>query len=128
METAIQKLAVLNLLIIGVSHVLQPRAWVMFFIWVRALGEPGSFVVAFPSLLMGSLIVSFHNVWSGLPIVLTILGWGTLFKATLYLAYSKWGMRMLNRVSVDRSREFVIAGLVLIILAVSIALPLLPLG
>src|SRR5688572_30785791 len=107
METAIQKLAVLNLLIIGLSHIAQPRAWAHFFIWVRALGEPGSFVVAFLSLLMGSLIVSFHSVWTGLPIVLTLLGWGMLFKATLYLVCPKWGMRMLNRVSVDRSREFV---------------------
>jgi len=59
---------------------------------------------------VGVIIVAFHNVWHGLPIVVTIMGWGFLLKSILYLTYPTHGMRMLARVSVERSWEFVVAG------------------
>ncbi len=47
MESAIQKLAVISFLVIGLSHILQPRAWAQFFIDIRSKGETGSFINAF---------------------------------------------------------------------------------
>ena len=67
MERAIQIFAVVNLVVIGLSHVAQPRAWAEFFVALREKGDRGVFVVGFMSLAFGSLIVAFHNVWSGLP-------------------------------------------------------------
>jgi len=64
------------LLVIGLSHVAQPRAWVEFFVWLRGKGHAGVFVNGFLSLGFGSFIVAFHNVWNGLPVILTLLGWG----------------------------------------------------
>lgn len=124
METAIQKLAILSFLVIGFSHVLQPRAWARLFIAIRGLGEAGSFIVAFMSLPLGVLIVSFHNLWSGWPIVVTLLGWGQLFKATLYFVYPKWGVRILSRISVERAHEFQVAGAAIIALSIGLALAL----
>ncbi len=77
MERAIQVFAMINLVAIGLSHVVQPRVWAEFFVALRDKGDRGVFVVGFMSLAFGSLIVAFHNVWLGLPMVLTILGWAS---------------------------------------------------
>jgi len=42
-------------------------------------------------------------------------------KGLLYLIYPKQGMRMLARVSLEKSHEFVIAGVVLLVLSGLIA-------
>lgn len=81
MERAVQLLAVIHLLTIGLSHVLAPRAWADFFVGLRERGQAGVFVVAFMSLWFGSIVVAFHPVWSGIPVVLTLLGWAQVLKA-----------------------------------------------
>lgn len=112
MERAIELFAAVNLLVTGLSHLVQPRAWVDFFVWLRSRGYPGVFVNGFLSLGFGSLVVSFHNVWSGLPMVLTILGWMHVLKSVIVFAAPSVGMRSLERVSPEREREFVGAGAV----------------
>ncbi|MEK7832513.1 MAG: hypothetical protein AAB401_15585 [Acidobacteriota bacterium] len=121
MELAIQKLAAINLLAIGLSHVFQHRAWAEFFIRWREKGEVGVFYTALLHLPIGSLIVGFHNVWSGIPAVLTVLGWGWAIKGLLYLVYPKLGVRMLNRVKVERSWEFIVPGVLMVFYAAALA-------
>jgi uncharacterized membrane protein len=65
-EKAIEMYAAVNFLVIGLSHLLQPRVWVDFFTWLRSKGHAGVFVNGFLSLGFGSIIVSFHNVWTEL--------------------------------------------------------------
>jgi uncharacterized protein YjeT (DUF2065 family) len=110
LETSIEKLVAISFLVIGLSHIAQPRAWVRFFIMFREKGEVGSILNGLLHFPLGALIVSFHNVWHGIPLVVTIVGWGLVIKSLLYLTYPKHGMRMLSRVREERSSEFVIAG------------------
>lgn len=117
MELAIQKLAAINLLIIGLSHIFQHRAWAEFFIRWREKGEVGVFYTALLHMPIGTLIVSFHNVWNGIPTVLTVLGWGWVLKGLLYFVYPKHGLRMLNRVTPERSWEFIIPGVIMVVYA-----------
>ncbi len=117
METAVQIFAIIHLTIIGVSHILQPRTWVAFFVRLREKGEAGVFVVAFLSLGFGSIIVAFHNVWSGVPMVLTLLGWAQILKAAVYFAWPAYGLRKLQFVSYERSRMFIGAGVALLAIA-----------
>lgn len=112
MEIAIQKIVIACYLVISLSHILQPRAWVQFFIQLREKGDAGIFVVAFLHLPLGLLIVSFHNVWTGIPAVVTVVGWANVFKGTLYFLFPAIGMKSIGRVRMDRSHEFVIAGAV----------------
>jgi hypothetical protein len=112
MERAIEIFAAVQFLVIGLSHLLQPRVWVEFFTWLRGKGHAGVFVNGFLSLTFGSLIVAFHNVWTGLPIVLTLIGWAQVIKALVSFVMPQWGMRGLERVSYDRTREFVVGGVV----------------
>jgi hypothetical protein len=114
---AVEMFAAVNFLVTGLSHVFQPRVWVEFFIWLRSKGHAGVFVNGFISLSFGSLVVAFHNVWSGLPIVLTVFGWAQVVKALVAFVAPSVGMRSLERVSLERSGEFVGAGVVLLALS-----------
>src|SRR5271169_2373155 len=51
---------------------------------------PLMFVVGILALLAGLAMVLSHNIWSGgaLPVVVTLIGWLTLFKGLLFLLLS----------------------------------------
>lgn len=117
MERAIQVYAIINFAAIGLSHAFRPRAWVAFFVYLRERGEAGVFATAFLSLIFGSLVVAFHNVWSGIPIVLTIIGWAQVLKATLYFAFPAFGLRRLQMPSPERANMFVAPGILFLALA-----------
>jgi hypothetical protein len=117
MERATEIFAAIGLLVIGLSHMLQSQAWVEFFIWVRGKGRVGVFVLAFLSLNLGAFIVAFHNVWRGLPIVLTVFGWLQVFKGTLYFIAPGLGVRSLARVSSERAWIYVVGGVVSLVIS-----------
>jgi hypothetical protein len=117
METAVEKLTALFFLVTGLSHIFAPRAWVRFFIMLREKQEVGSLLNALVHFPLGAFIVAFHNVWHGLPMIVTIIGWGLVLKSTLYFVFPRQGMRMLATVSMDRSWQFVVAGLFSVALA-----------
>ena len=116
MQRAVEIFAAVNFIVIALSHILQPRAWADFFIALRAKGYPGVFANAMLSLLVGSIIVSFHNVWTGLPTVLTVVGWAQVLKGLINLTVPSIGARTLARVSMERSWEFIVAGIVLLLI------------
>jgi hypothetical protein len=120
-ERAVEIFAAVNFLVIGLSHTFQPRTWVDFFVWLRSKGHAGVFVNGFLSLTFGSLIVAFHNVWTGLPTVLTVIGWAQIIKALLSFVRPQWGLRSFQRVSPERSYEFVIAGVLFLALSALMA-------
>ena len=111
MEAAIQRLAIATFLVIGLSHIFQPRLWVRFFIEIRNRGETGSFMLGFIHLPLGTLIVAFHNVWHGAPVVLTLIGYSLVLKSLGYFVFPKRTLKTLSRVSLERSWEFVVAGI-----------------
>ena len=114
MEIAIERLVALCCIVIGLSHMAQPHAWAKLFIEWRGKGEVGAFYTSLLHFPLGVLIVAFHNVWEGIPMVVTILGWAWTMKGALYLACPKWPMRLLERVSLERAWEFTVAGAVLL--------------
>jgi hypothetical protein len=121
MERATEVFAVINLAVIGVSHIAQPRGWVEFFIFLRERGHAGVFFNGMLSLTFGSILVAFHNVWTGLPMIVTLLGWAQVLKGLLSLVAPSIGLQKMMRVSMDRAWEFQAAGVVLVALAALIA-------
>lgn len=117
MEIAIVRLVALCCFAIGLSHVVQPRAWVDLFIEWRKKGVVGVFYAGLLHFALGALIVAFHNVWRGFPTIVTVLGWGWVVKGLLYLTVPSVGMKSLNRVSPERAWEFSVAGVVLVAVA-----------
>ena len=75
MEIAIERLVALSCFVIGLSHIVQPRAWAELFIDWRSKGTTGVFYTGLLHFNIGALVVAFHNVWRGLPMIVTLLGW-----------------------------------------------------
>ena len=117
MERAVQVFAIINFAVLGLSHIAQPRAWVEFFVWLRERGEAGVFANAFLSLMFGSIIVAFHDVWTGLPVVLTVIGWMQVLKALIYFTFPAWGLRKMRLPTHDKARMFVYPGIGFLVLA-----------
>jgi hypothetical protein len=116
-EKATEIFAAVFLLVIGLSHVAQPRAWVEFFVWLRGKGNAGVFVNGFLSLSFGSLIVAFHNVWDGLPVLLTLLGWAQVLKGLVSFVAPQVALWGLARVSTERAWQFVAGGILALALS-----------
>lgn len=123
-ETRVQIIAIVCMMITGMSHILRPRAWVEFFLWLRSHGDSGVFANAFLHLPLALVIVVFHPRWVGIPAVLTVLGWLWLMKAATYFLFPRVGMAGMNFVSYERQTHFVAAGAVLVALAVLLTVPL----
>lgn len=117
MELAIQKFAIVTFLVIGLSHIFQSRAWAQFFIELRSKGEMSSFFIGFLNLNMGALVVAFHNVWHGIPIILTIAGYGWVLKSLVYFVFPQRGLKTMARVTLERAWEFIAIGVMMVGLA-----------
>ena len=117
LERALEIFAVIHLGLMGLSHILQHRAWAEFFILLRGKGYAGVFVHGFLSLGFAAMILGFHRVWSGLPMVLTIVGVLYLVKSLQCFLLPAVSMRSLDRVTLDGSRVFVGAGVMFLAIA-----------
>lgn len=115
LQQSVELFVAIHTLVIAVSHIVQPRAWVDFFVWLRGKGHAGVFANGFLSLWFGSMIVAFHPVWSGLPIVVTLLGCAQVLKGCVAFVLPQISMRGMARVSPDRRHEFVAAGAVFLV-------------
>ena len=121
MERSLEILAVIHLSVMGLSHIVHHRLWAEFFIRLRNLGHAGVFVHGFLSLAFGSMILAFHWIWSGIPAVPTVVGLLYIVKTLQCFLLPSLSMRSLNRVSLERSREFVYPGVVFLAVAVVLA-------
>ena len=117
MERSVEVLAIILFGVLGLSHILQPKAWAEFFILLRSKGEVGAFVDGFLNLPLGGVIVAFHHTWSGIPAVLTLVGWCLLIKGAIRFCAPRQALRMIARVSLERSWEFQAAGAALVVFA-----------
>lgn len=109
-QRSIELFAALYFLVIGLSHLLQPHAWIDFFIRLRERGPSGMFTEGFLALSFGALVVTFHNVWSGLPTVLTLVGWGQVAKGAVRFIAPQMSLRLYMRVTHEHAGRFRVAG------------------
>jgi hypothetical protein len=64
---------------------------------------------------MGALIVSFHDVWTGIPAVLTVVGWLWVAKGFVAFVYPPLALRSLDTVSVEKSWKFAVPGAAMVV-------------
>jgi hypothetical protein len=114
LERSVEVFAVVQLGLAGLSHILHHRVWAEFFIWLRARGYAGVFVHGLMSLGFGAMILAFHQVWTGVPMVLTVVGVLYLMKAVQCFVFPGVSLRSLERVSVERSWVFAVPGAVFV--------------
>jgi hypothetical protein len=116
MDIAVEKFAVICFFLIGVSHIVQPRAWAEFFIRLREKGTTGSFINAWIHFPLGALIVAFHNVWHGIPAVLTVLGYAWVIKGFIYFVFPRHGLKVMERVRLECAGHFFLGGILIVAL------------
>lgn len=111
----------LNFLVVGISHITQARAWDEFFALLRAKGRAGAMINGMIALTFGSIVVAGHNVWGGLPTVVTLVGWAQLVKGFLHLAVAGMGERSMRMAETNPLSKFRIGGAVMLAVNVPIA-------
>ena len=117
MERAAEWYALVTCLVIGLSHLLQPRAWAEVFAALHRLGKPGAFANGGLSLVPGAAFVATHPVWSGPAVVLTVLGWLMVLKGAVCFLAPGLALRSMGRAGAGDGRGFVAGGLVLLAVA-----------
>jgi len=117
MELATQLVAAVSFLVIGLSHLFQPRAWVTFFHALAAKGTTGAFLEGFLYLNFGAFIVGFHNIWHGPELVLTLIGWAQVLKGLGRFVAPEVAVRVMARASMERAWHFQAAGVLALLLS-----------
>lgn len=74
-------------IVAGMSYLVRPDAWREFLAHLESKGSAGSLTAAALSLVTGSFIVAFHNVWGGIPTILTVFGWVGLAKGAVFAVF-----------------------------------------
>lgn len=117
MEQATQVFAAISFLVIGLSHLFQPRSWIAFYQDLAARGTPGVFLEGFLLLNFGAIIVAFHNVWRGPALVLTLIGWAQVLKGAGRFVAPQVGLRIMQRATPERAWHFQIGGAVALLVS-----------
>ena len=116
-EQSTQVFAAIFFLVIGLPHLAQPKSWVAFFQALAALGTTGVFLEGFLLLNFCAIIVSFHNVWHGPALVLTLIGWAQVLKGMGRFLVPQVGLRVMRRATLERAWHFQIGGVVALLLS-----------
>ena len=117
MEEKIRIFCIASFVIIGLSHILQPKAWIAFFKLLIKQHHAGAFINGFITLPMAALIISFHNIWTGIPVLLTVMGWAYIVKATIAFCFPALSLRSMKRVEKNNVNDFRIGGILFLIIA-----------
>ncbi|MCB9763764.1 MAG: hypothetical protein H6739_28605 [Alphaproteobacteria bacterium] len=92
----VQALLVLPFFVMGLSHIVQPAMWREYFLGLHAQGPPGLVTRTFSLELWSALlIVTFHQVWGGPAVVLTLYGHALMTKIILSMLAPRLGLRSL---------------------------------
>jgi|SRR5688572_19502005 len=117
MEQATQVFAAISFLVIGLSHLSQPKSWVGFYQALAARGNTGVFLEGFLLLNFGAIIVAFHNVWHGPELLLTLIGWAQVLKGAGRFVVPQVGLRVMQRNTLERAWYFQIGGVFALLLS-----------
>jgi uncharacterized protein YjeT (DUF2065 family) len=109
LQLLIEWFTALLMLVVGISHVLQPRLWAGLFIDLLRKPYAGLFIGTL-TLPLGLFIVLGHNMWVWhVPVLVTLFGWGSTIKGTLYLLYPAMLQKVARR-HLQHPQRFAIAG------------------
>ena len=118
LQLSIQFFVAINLFIIGLSHLVQPKIWVDFFQVLHNKGNTGNLFNGMLSLGMGSFVVSFHFIFRGAMVLVTIYGILLLLKGLIYLIFPSVGLKRIGKAK--EKNKFVWAGILMLLLSLFI--------
>ena len=117
---SIEFFTAMNLAIVGLSHFLQPKIWVDFFLFLHSKGHVGNIFNALIAVGMGTFILAFHFVWDFPRVLITVYGLLQIIKGLLYLTVPSIGLKSIGKVTVKGALKFRWVGLVMFLLSIGI--------
>ena len=117
---SIELFTAINLGIVGLSHFLQPKIWVDYFIFLHSKKHIGNIVNALTALGIGSFILSFHFIWYWPKVLITAYGLSQVLKGLIYLLKPSIGIASIGKVTMEKSIKMKWAGLAMFILSLVI--------
>lgn len=118
MEQAVQFMAGISLLLVGLSYLLRADDWKKWLTKAEKDGRHASLVFGSINVLIGSFIVAFHHVWEGIPLILTIIGIIAVFKGAVYILFPQWLPTKLKYLSKNIKPILRVSGLILAVIGV----------
>lgn len=114
----VRQMLIVPCAVFGVSHVVQPKMWRDYFTRLHSKGHPALVTRTFAlELWPAALLVSFHQVWSGPEVVVTIYGNLLMMKIAISMLEPSIGMRSLAMADDKGDMGFRLAGIVLCAMA-----------
>ena len=90
LELAIERVAALFYLIMGISLMVRPKIWLNYIDEIQK-DKPTPNAYALVHLLLGLVIIVFHNIWSFDPsVIITFVGYGVVLKMVIFLLFPKF--------------------------------------
>ena len=119
--SAVQFVMAVSGSLMALSHIVRPAIWVDYFSGLHEQGTRGVLTRTFTlELWPALLIVTLHQVWSGLAIVVTIYGWLQLTKIAVAVMAPEIGLRSLAMAK-RGDNAFRLGGVMLLAVAASAA-------
>ncbi|TDF39223.1 hypothetical protein EYS14_06765 [Alteromonadaceae bacterium M269] len=115
---SIRLLLTIALFVIGLSHLFQGKVWASFFEYLSSKRYIGVFINAFIHFAPGSLVVSFHPVYQGPFLWLTLLGWAWVIKGAVYFVFPAVGLKQMQKGTQKQRGTWAAAGIIMIAAAV----------
>ena len=116
----VQALLAFPFLLMGISHIVQPTMWRQFFRYLHNLGSTGVIFRTFALELTPAIVlITFHQVWTGPAILISLYGWILMLKVSMSLLIPSLGLRSLAMANREASPDFTIAGVLLIALSLT---------
>lgn len=117
---SIELFVAINLLIVGLSHFLQPSIWVDFFVFLHSKNNVGNIVNALIALGMGSVVFAFHFVWEWPKVLITFYAISQILKGFAYLIKPSIGLASIGKITMEKKNKFKWVGLAMSLFALSI--------
>ncbi|WP_025667990.1 hypothetical protein [Aquimarina megaterium] len=117
---SIELFTAINLGIVGLSHFLQPGMWVEFFQFLSTKKHVGNIFNALLTLGVGSIILSFHFIWSWPKILITVYGLLLVIKGLIYMLIPSIGIASIAKVTIEKGYKFRWVGLIMFIFSLLI--------
>jgi len=123
MEVLVEKVAAAVLFMVGVSLRTSTPFWISYYKGIAEMGPKGVRLNGAVSLAVGMTVILIHNVWSGVPVLLTLLGWLLLAESIICFLVPEMALASLKSMK-EQQRIRVYQGTGTALVALSILLVL----
>ncbi len=107
----------LSLLFFSISWIFRQKDWLSLIEHVESKGNRAILLVGVINTAVGSFILGFHWIWTGMSLIVSVIGIFFLLRGFLCLTCPQWVLKKIQKVMKRGKTNLRIAGLVTIIIS-----------